>query len=317
MRAPDDHLPLGPGGEFDAIRALVARWGASAKGIGDDGALLHLPAGRTLVASTDTSLEHVHFEAEWLTPEEIGWRATMAALSDLAAMAAEPLGVLVALGVPERWRPALGELAQGIEHACVFAGAAIVGGDTTRAAELTVGITVLGSTVHPLRRRGARVGDAIYVTGTFGGPLHALRAFEAGEEPPPVERERFARPVARIREAIWLASHGARAGLDVSDGLAQDLGHLAAASGVAIELEVARVPRLSGVSAEHAVASGEEYELVVAAAPGMDTEAFQLRFGLALTEVGRVVEGSPGVRPLLDGRPVEPDRGHDHFAAEG
>lgn len=308
------HLPLGPGREFDAIRRMVAGWGAHAQGIGDDAALLPVAHGATLVVSTDTSLEGVHFDARWLTPEEIGWRAVTSALSDLAAMGAEPLAVLLALGVPEEWRARLDELALGIEQACAATGAPIVGGDTTRARDLTIGVTVLGTAARPLRRSGARAGDAIYVTGTLGGPLHALRAFEAGEEPPPLERERFARPVARLREGSWLAANGAHAGLDVSDGLAQDLGHLAAASGVRIELDVARVPRLAGVSAEHAVASGEEYELAIAAAPGMDTEGFQLRFGLALTEVGRVVEGAPGVITLLDGRPVPIDLGHDHFA---
>jgi thiamine-monophosphate kinase len=99
---PDDapraaHLPLGPGAEFDVVRSLLRQWGSSAVGIGDDAALLDVPAGSRLVVSTDHSVEGVHFRRPWITPEEIGWRATQAALSDLAAMGARPLGLLVAL----------------------------------------------------------------------------------------------------------------------------------------------------------------------------------------------------------------------------
>ena len=90
------HLPLGPGAEFDAVRAMLDVWGAQARGIGDDGALLDVPPGTRLVVSTDTSVEDVHFRRAWMTPEEIGYRAAMAALSDLAAMGAAPLGLLVA-----------------------------------------------------------------------------------------------------------------------------------------------------------------------------------------------------------------------------
>ena len=86
------HLPLGPGAEFDAVRAMLAVWGTQARGIGDDGALLDVPPGTRLVVSTDTSVEDVHFRRAWLTPEEIGYRATMAALSDLAAMGGRALG---------------------------------------------------------------------------------------------------------------------------------------------------------------------------------------------------------------------------------
>ena len=106
------HLTLGPGREFDAVRDLLARWGTAATGVGDDAAVLDVPTGSRLVVSTDSSVEEVHFRAEWLTPEEIGWRATMAALSDLAAMGATPLGVLLALTVPVRWRGSLGAVAE-------------------------------------------------------------------------------------------------------------------------------------------------------------------------------------------------------------
>ena len=109
-----DETRLGPGREFDLVRVMMSRWGDRARGIGDDATVLDVPAGEHLVLSTDTSLEDVHFRRDWLSPEEIGWRATAAALSDLAAMAANPLGVLVALTLSARWIDDLGALAEGI-----------------------------------------------------------------------------------------------------------------------------------------------------------------------------------------------------------
>ncbi|MFL5606761.1 MAG: AIR synthase related protein, partial [Gemmatimonadaceae bacterium] len=98
------NIPLGPGAEFDAIRDMLAQWGDRARGIGDDAATLDVPRGEMLVASTDASVEGVHFMRDWLSPGEIGGRAAAAALSDLAAMAARPLGLLLAFGVPDDWR---------------------------------------------------------------------------------------------------------------------------------------------------------------------------------------------------------------------
>jgi thiamine monophosphate kinase len=99
------HISLASGKEFDLVRAMIARWGTAASGIGDDAAVLDLPPGERVVVSTDASVEGVHFRRDWLTATEIGYRATAAALSDLAAMAAAPRGLVVALGIPERWLP--------------------------------------------------------------------------------------------------------------------------------------------------------------------------------------------------------------------
>jgi thiamine-monophosphate kinase len=110
---PRGHLPLGPGAEFDAIRRMLAEWGPLADGIGDDAAVLAVPPGRRLVVSTDAAVEGVHFRRGWLTAEEVGARAAAAALSDLAAMAAAPLGLLLALAVPESWQAELPDVARG------------------------------------------------------------------------------------------------------------------------------------------------------------------------------------------------------------
>jgi thiamine-monophosphate kinase len=304
---------LGPGREFDVVRRLLALWGDAASGVGDDAAVLDLPAGERLVVSADSSVENVHFRREWLSPRAIGWRATAAALSDLAAMAAMPLGVLVSLSLPGRWRDDLEELARGIGDAVLAAGTSIVGGDLTTAGELTIAITVLGHAATPLARAGVRAGDSLFVTGALGAPRAAIAALLRGEEPAPALRSRFEHPVPRLAEARWLAANGAHAAVDISDGLAGDAAHLAAAGGVAIDLRLDALPVVEGVDPLDAVASGEEYELLVAAC-SIDTAAFEHEFGLPLTAIGSVERGEPAVRAWLAGERVALPGGFDHFS---
>src|SRR4051812_5718851 len=123
------NIALGPGQEFDIVRTLLAEWGKAAQRIGDDAAILEVPAGEKLVVSTDTSLEGVHFRRDWLNSFEIGYRATAAALSDLAAMAARPLGILIALTLPEGDRNEAREIAIGIREGASAVMCPIVGGD--------------------------------------------------------------------------------------------------------------------------------------------------------------------------------------------
>ena len=170
----NDRIALGPGREFDAIRAMVERWGSRARGIGDDAAIITMPRGDALIASVDSSVEGRHFRRGWLSPREIGCRAVVAALSDLAAMAARPLGVLVALAVPVSWRSDLTAIADGIGNAVERARTVILGGNLSDAGELSITTTVLGSAFAPLTRAGARVGDRVYVTGRLGGPGSVL-----------------------------------------------------------------------------------------------------------------------------------------------
>ena len=306
---------LGPGGEFDIVREMQRRWGTLARGLGDDAAILDVPAGHRLVVSTDASVEDVHFRRGWLSPEEIGWRATAAALSDLAAMAATPLGFVVAVSLPDEWRDALPGLVDGIGLAARDAATAIIGGDLTRGRDLALTITVLGHAATPLTRAGARPGDALWVTGALGGPLAALRAFERGAVPTEPYRARFARPRPRLAEARWLAAQGARAAIDVSDGLLAESGHLAAAGGVRVIVDLDRVPCLEGIDATDAVRSGEEYELLVAAPPTLDASEFAAAFGLALTMVGRIEAGAPVAEATRGGARVDLATGHDHFSS--
>jgi len=306
---------MGAGAEFDAIRGLLVTWGAQAAGIGDDAAVLAIPAGERLVVSTDASVENVHFRREWMTAEEIGGRAAAAALSDLAAMGATPRGLLLALNIPELWRPELEPLARGVGTVAASAGCPIIGGNVSAAGELSLTITVLGSAVQPLTRSGARDGDIIFVTGRLGGSGAALRALLAGEKPAVAHRARFVAPVPRLREARWLAEHGAHAVIDISDGLVADASHLARASGVSLSLDERAVPCVSGVSVEDALASGEEYELLVAVPPASDIRAdeFEREFGLPLTAIG--VVSAPGASAVtLRGSRAVGSRGHDHLS---
>jgi thiamine-monophosphate kinase len=312
-----DSISLGPGREFDVIRDLVRRWGESARGIGDDAAILDVPPGSRLLASTDTTVENVHFRDGWLEPAEIGYRAAAAALSDLAAMAATPIAILVAMCVPERWRQRLVGIAEGIGEASRSFNAPITGGNLTRATELSLTVTVLGYAARPLGRDGARVGDVVYVTGALGGPGCALEAWVAGRSPSRDDRARFARPSPRIREALWLASHGATAAIDVSDGLLSDAGHLAAASGADVCIELDAIPVVSGASPLGAAKSGEEYELIVTTTAPIDEHVFAREFGVPLTRLGVVAApraSAPQARLRSHGRFVDLPAGHDHLS---
>jgi thiamine-monophosphate kinase len=306
------NLDLGPGKEFDLVRILLAEWGKAAQRIGDDAAVLDVPVGERLVVSTDTSVEGVHFHRDWLNSFEIGYRATAASLSDLAAMAARPLGILIALTLPEGNKQEAREIATGIREGASAVLCPIVGGDLSSGKDLSLTITALGSTSRPLSRSGAKVGQRVYVTGRLGGPAAAVRAWRAGKEPTVGDRTRFANPVPRIEPAIGLADRGATSGIDISDGLMADVGHIAAASAVCIEIDADRIPRVNGVTPLEAASSGEEYEIVVTA-PEIDTGQFSEEFGLDLTEIGRVVAGSSGIVLMQGGERITAPPGFDHF----
>jgi thiamine-monophosphate kinase len=306
------NIDLGPGKEFDLVRVLLAEWGKAAQRIGDDAAIIDVPTGERLVVSTDTSVEGIHFRRDWLNSFEIGYRATAASLSDLAAMAARPLGILIALTLPEGNKSEAREIATGIREGALAVMCPIVGGDLSSGKELSLTITAVGSAVRPLVRSGAKVGQRVYVTGRLGGPAAAVRAWQAGNVPTEHDRARFANPVPRIEPGIGLAARGATSGIDVSDGLMADVSHLAAASKVCIEIDAERIPRVDGVSAVQAASSGEEYEIVVTA-PEIDTRQFSEEFGLDLTEIGRVVAGTPGIVLKQDGKLIVTPPGFDHF----
>jgi thiamine-monophosphate kinase len=308
-------LALGAGLEFDAIRAMLARWGPRATGVGDDAAVLSVPRGDALVASVDTALEGRHFRAGWLTPREIGYRAVTAALSDLAAMAARPLGILVALALPSSATGMLPALADGIGDALDAAGTHILGGNVSAADLLCLTTTVLGAAFAPIARGGMRAGEFIYVTGRFGGPAAAVAAWSSGREPTPTHRARFAHPIARLREARWLADRGATAAIDISDGLAADLEHVAAASGVGADVDLDCLPLIEGVTDPlRGAASGEEYELLIGSPAELNTVEFERAFRLPLTAIGRATNREAGVTFRRGRERVAKPSGYDHLS---
>ncbi|HEX7091598.1 MAG TPA: thiamine-phosphate kinase [Longimicrobiales bacterium] len=343
---PPGPIRLGPGPEFDLIRRFLASApsgpAAGAVGVGggeapissrvrvgpgDDCAIVE-----RIALSTDLSIEDVHFRRAWLEPEEIGYRATAAALSDLAAVAARPIGILCSLAcAPADAAGYAPRVVAGLHEAASELGAVLLGGDLARSpGPLALDIVVVGEAARPVLRAGARPGDALWVTGELGAAAAAVLAWQWGESPPAAARRAFARPKARVREALWLAERGLpHALIDLSDGLAGDAAHLAAAGGVRVVLDAAAIPvhpAASAVSANAeealrlALAGGEDYELCFAAAEGAVeavAEAFQTAFGVMLHRVGRVEQGGGAWIRHGDGRP-EPlaAGGYQHFGGQ-
>jgi thiamine-monophosphate kinase len=309
---PRSHAPtrgprLATGPEFDLIRRFLPKHTPVRPdvrmGPGDDCAVI---VGDGIALSADMSVEGVHFRRDWLSFREIGGRAAAAALSDLAAMAARPIGVLVSLAVPpaDAGEPAV-EVMAGVRAAAAEVGAALLGGDLARTpGPMTIDVTVVGEAPHPVLRSGASMGDEVWVTGELGASGLFVEQMLGGWRPSRRARERFAAPVPRTAEARWLAERGlTHAMIDISDGLAGDAAHLAAASGVAILLASELIPIHPAVVRDAAtpdealrlaISGGEDYELCFAAALGeveAHLHAFEAAFGTRLTCVGRVAGG--------------------------
>jgi thiamine-monophosphate kinase len=296
-------------------------------GLRDDAGVVRLPGGESLVVSVDSVVEGVHFDLSFCAPADVGWKALMQALSDLAAMGALPVGALIALGLPgDRDRSVGvgvgvdvdadvsseagsdvrggGELAlgvtDGVAEASAASGCPVVGGDVSSAGQLVIAVTVLGTVAGgsaPVSRSGAQPGDVVLVTGPCGGSAAGLRELRAGE-PKADARYAYRRPVARLAEGDVARRGGAHAMIDVSDGLALDLHRLSDASEVGFSLE--DVPVAAGATFEEALGGGEDYELVLAVAES-EVDALEAQFdeeGLREPiRLGRIVE-DPELRVL-------------------
>jgi thiamine-monophosphate kinase len=332
MRKRLDRVSLGPGVEFDLIRQLVGPEEPLSQGVllgsGDDCTVLE----GGVVVSTDLSVEGVHFRREWVTLEEAGYRAAAAALSDLAAMAAEPLGALISMALdPSEASNDAAQLQRGAAEACHREGIQILGGDLARSpGPLVLNIVALGRSDSPILRAGTEVGDDVWVTGWLGGSGAAVALWNQGYSPPDDLRDAFVRPRPRIREALWLAARVPLHGLiDLSDGLAGDSGHLAAASGLSLVLREAWIPShpaIDGLSGQGGnplhfpLQGGEDYELCFTVPPETLDEwvgPFQDSFGVPLTKVGWATEGK-GILLEADGGEVRPleEFGFSHFSGE-
>ncbi len=334
--------------EFDLIAQLAARAGSRsdvALGIGDDAALLEVPAGEQLVACCDTLNEGVHF-LPGTDPADIGWKALAVNLSDLAAMGARPAWALLSLSLPQPDAAFIDGFMRGFSALADSAGVALVGGDTT-SGPLSVCVTALGLVPKgaALTRAGAQPGDAVFVSGTLGDAAAALEHLRAARIPHAVAgnedglplflRDRLHRPTPRIALGQVLRGR-ATAAIDVSDGLLADFAHIARASGVGIELDADALPVSEALRVRcapaarlcHQATGGDDYELAFTV-PADQMDAVREFFAspssmgkgagagatVALTRIGRVVAGE-GVR-LLDanGASIEFARaGWEHFA---
>jgi thiamine-monophosphate kinase len=275
-------------GEAGLLAELAARGLVS--GIEDDVAQL----GAGLVVTQDALVEDVHFRLAWTSWRDLGFKAAVVNLSDLAAAGAEPEALVVTLATPASLSlDAVVELYEGLAEA----GVPVRGGDTTASDKLVLSVTALGRSERVPGRGGAQPGDFLVVTGPLGGSAAGLRALEAGASSPHIATH--LRPPLRLAEGRDLA-RAAHALMDISDGLAADLPRLAAASGVRCVVDLDRVPRPDGVTAEEAASGGEDYELLAAV-----VEAGRF------TVVGRVEAGA-GAAFEHGGAPVEL-RGFDHF----
>jgi thiamine-monophosphate kinase len=294
-------------------------------GIGDDAAVLAAPDGR-VVASTDFMLEGRHFRRDWSSGTDVGAKAAARSLIDVAAMGAVPTGLLVALAAPPDLPVAWArDLAEGLAAECARAGAAVVGGDTSRAASVLLVTTVLGDLAGraPVLRSGAAPGDLVAVTGALGRAAAGLALLEAGLADAPLAAAQR-RPHPPYDAGPQAADLGATAMIDISDGLLADLGHIASASGVRIDLSsdrlapgedlraaarsiFGRTGHRSGAAYTEGLAwvlsGGEDHALAATFPPGT---ALPPRW----TVIGTAREGA-GI--LVDGREWAGSAGWDHF----
>ncbi len=345
---------LGEFGLIDLIRQRVQqRSPGTILGIGDDAALLAIPAGGGLLVTTDMLLEGIHFQWRWGRPRDLGRKAMAVNVSDIAAMGGRPLHALLGLAIPPAG-PSLAELEAllaGLEEEAATYGVTLVGGDTCSSRSgLVLAVTLLG--VPPpgdaVLRSGAKPGDGLWVTGMLGGAAAGLLALELGLRPGAPWPADIARPAwlateeeAAIQAAMTvhltpaprLAAGQALVGsatamIDVSDGVASDAGHLCTESRVAARILASRIPIHAGAAAmarltardplDLALRGGEDYELLFTTPADPRPILAEIAPGLAVTRIGEVSAGQPVPRlARADGREEILAGGFDHLRVSG
>jgi thiamine-monophosphate kinase len=329
--SPPDDRELRHLGEFGLIARLTGGLepgpGVEA-GVGDDAAVLLPTPGHRLVVTTDVLVEGLDFTAELSEPEDWGWKAVAANLSDLAAMAAEARWLVLALTVPEATPvPTLERVYAGVGEACRTFGVSLVGGDVSAGPALSLAVTALGEAERPVLRSGARPGDRLVVTGPLGAAAAGLALLRSGD---PAAKEllgRFPglaaahrRPQPALAMGVVLARAGATAMIDVSDGLAGDALHLAESSGVGLEVHEATVPLAPGVVQAAALlgldplalalAGGEDFVLAAALPRAADLGG--------VLDCGRfVADPAQRVRMTQSGPMPLAGLAYDHFRSGG
>ena len=306
-------------GEFGLIGAVVGRFASTADvllGPGDDAAVVAAPDSR-VVATMDLLVEGRHFRRDWSTAHETGRKAAAQNLADVVAMGARPTALLIGLGcppdLPVAWATGL---ADGLAEECALVGATVAGGDVVLSDRVVVAVTALGDLEGraPVTRSGAQPGDLLAVAGRLGWSAAGLAVLGRGFRSPRVLVEAHKVPSPPYGSGRAAAVAGATSMIDVSDGLLQDAGHVAAASGVVLEIDTASLVVGQPLADAAAAFNADPLEWVLR---GGEDHALLATFpaGTALpdgfTAIGRVSAGDPGV--LVDGRPATGAGGHDHF----
>jgi thiamine-monophosphate kinase len=315
-------------GEFGVLSTLVGRR-HRARGVvvgpGQDCAVIQCGAARWLL-TIDALVAGVHFAPDWMSPRQLGRKSFLVNASDIAAMGGQPRFCVINLSVPPTYRERdLRDLQQGIVAAARACGAAVVGGNLTRATALSISIALLGTAPKRLvTRQGARPGDHVYVTGTLGDAAVAVRALQRGEvQIGAAVLRRFREPSPRLQAGRVLVEMGiVSAMIDVSDGLMQDLGHICTESRVGAVLQAAQVPLSAGYKKQYgsdprlALHGGEDYELLCTV-PEANVSRLQRqrrRLGCEITCIGRITSGRRAGLVDTEGQPMLlADGGFDHF----
>jgi thiamine-monophosphate kinase len=317
-------------GEFGIIKRmqrLLPVTPSVIEGIGDDCAVFR-SHDRLYLATCDMSVEGIHFRRDFAAPDEIGWKAAVASVSDIAAMGGIPLFSIVSMACPGD-TPAMfvEDLCNGMSSALSPYGAVIVGGDTTESPErIVLDVTVIGEMHNSryLRRGGALIGDVLAVTGYPGlsrGGLDALKNDRQADE----LVKAYRRPRPRVAEGQWLADNTlVHSMIDLSDGLVADTGHMAAASNVGIDILTGQLPvhpalaayceETGGDPVEYMLGGGEDYELAFTIEPNQARaviDQFHQEFSIPVTVIGAVAENWDGVR--VDGD-TPTCYGYEHFS---
>lgn len=313
-------------GFIDRIRTLFAALPDNGfEGIGDDCAVLPVGKGidgeeQVLLFTADLLTEGVHFLRHATPARELGRKALAVNLSDIAAMGAQPVATLLSIALP---RDAAGawaeEFMEGYRELSERYTTALVGGDTTRSESgITINVTAIGRApaAHVKRRSDARPGDVIFAGGELGASGAGLRDILAGRLDTPLAAA-HRNPEPQVAEGLWLGARSeVHAMMDLSDGLASDLGHILERSAVGAEIDLERIPVAAGSDLRTAACGGEDYKLLFTAAPDAAGElaaAFRARFGRPVHPIGRITAGRELVW-MRGGRPEPLDwHGFTHY----
>ncbi|NNG36579.1 thiamine-phosphate kinase [Nakamurella sp. DB0629] len=324
---PGQGETLGATGEFAVIDAVTAgrmQPVSTLLGPGDDAAVVRTSDGR-VVSTVDMAVEGVHFRTDWSEGEQIGRRAALAAMADVAAMGARPTALLVALGAPPQTPVSLvRQIGDGLHAAAAEAGAGVVGGDLTSALAISIAVTVLGDLDgrEPVLRSGAKPGDLIAVCGRIGWAAAGFTVLSRGFRSPAQAVAAFRVPEPPLAAGPVAAAAGATAMVDVSDGLLADLGHIAAASGVSMSVLTAALqvpPRLAEVASalgkdpmSWLLTGGEDHALAATFPSGTEPPEGWTPIGTVGPAPG---QSEPAV--TVDGAEYEGPAGWDHFPRAG